>query len=166
MLLHRPQPELYGCMYHAAYAVTHDESLLDHVGDISNGRFYARLHGLGLMVITAYAAALPIASDDWAMLLQLDGTTFLLTIDAERIPGMCHMVAAEVHALGVTVSDSRRAGLQHFTAAEFLASEYAAAYRVEAPAPAELDAYPHEDAAAAVHRALAQDWPERDDYQL
>jgi len=169
MLEHARQFNLWGCLYHAAYAITGEGTLLDHVCDLSNPRFYARLHGLGLMSMTLYASTdqQPTDSLFWEM-LRSHGTPqqLLLSIAAVRLPGIQHAVAVELTAEGATVSDSRLPALQTFLWPDFLAGPYALAFRVEVLLPAEVDAYPHEDAEQALGRALVSTGPPRDEYRM
>lgn len=161
MLHHQQQPELYGCLYHALYALTGDPDVLEHVDDLSNARFYARLHGWGLMVITPWADySDPAATTPcrfWEAVTSEHPQPYLLTVATERLPGFRHAVAALVSTRSVSISDSRHACPFTLTFREFLDSEYAQAFLVEQLLPAELDAYPHEDAHFSVVQALARD---------
>lgn len=167
-LHHRQQPDLYGCLYFAAFALTGDPQVLEHTRDISNARFYARLHSWGLMVITPWSNY---AGPDqftprsfWEALTTEHSQPYLLTVAAERTPDHRHACAAVVSTSTVTISDSRRASRATLTFEEFLDSEYAQAYLVEQLLPADLDAFPHEDAHYSVVQALARDrvdpWPD------
>lgn len=159
MLFHRQQTALHGCLYHAAYALTGDGSLLAHVDDISTPRFYARLHALGLMVVALHAGP-PAPPEFWAG--QPPGEhLYLLSIASRHLGDVEHAVAVSVcPGVGATVSDSRDPAPRDLDWPAFLASEYAPARRVEVLAPADVDAYPAEDGAALVARALAASRPD------
>lgn len=164
MLYHRQQPELYGCMYHALYAVTGDDAVLQHAHDLSNARFYARIHALGAMVVTAWADfgnhAAVCGPELWRALVRSQPQTFLLTVPAERLPGHRHLIAVEISWAGARISDSRRPAIQAMTFEEFLASPLHQAYLVEQVASADVDDYPYEDAAVGIARALAASRPD------
>jgi hypothetical protein len=160
MLHHQHQTELYGCLYHALYALTGDFSVLEHVRDISNARFYCRLHDMGL-----FAAALhrgpPVKSDFWDRLDPGGPHALLLTLPAERMEDVGHAVAVELWpGQSACVSDSKQITHQWFGWEAFLGSPYGHPLSVEVLAVADLSRYPAQDAAQTVGRALSRDRPD------
>ncbi|SMB93326.1 hypothetical protein [Deinococcus hopiensis] len=159
MLHHRHQTTFSGCTYHALYALSGEELLLAHVHDVSEPRFYARIHELGLMAVALYVGE-PAPPAFWTRLHEGE-QQFLVSIPARRLGEIQHAVALELTpGHWATVSDSRERQLLHFTWDQFLASEYAQPHRVEVIAPAVVEAYPFEDGHGLVVHALARDRPD------
>lgn len=146
MLHHRKQAQLWGCIYHSLYAVTGDESMLEHVDDLSELRALTRLHSAGLGVQTLHAAmfggAQPTSKEFWIELMGRapagGGWLMLLTVPAER-SDVRHAVAAGLYADRVIVSDSALDDYQVFSQTEFLSSKYAQADAVGIVFPLDLD---------------------------
>ncbi|ULH15992.1 hypothetical protein MF271_04995 [Deinococcus sp. KNUC1210] len=167
MLNHRKQPELWGCLYHALFALMGDEELLDHARDLSNARFYARLAAMGAMPITLFASLQQLAeSSFWELITTTEPQQLLVSIAAARLTGMQHLVAVEISRSVVIISDSRRDQLQYRSFEDFLAGPYAVAFRVEALAPSKINLYPFEDAEQTVGRVLARDRPDLGEFTM
>ena len=155
MLAHEPQTTEVGCMYHALYALTSDPRALTHVDDVSDARFYARLPTLGLLVYPFWvtpATGPTTPPEFWTALREqfagtagAQGHAPLLVSIPGSTPGWMHAVAVALplHADGhAVISDSGAPHLQTLTWAQFLASAYAEAHRVEMLGPLDLTAYP------------------------
>lgn len=175
MLHHRKQTELWGCLYHSAFALTGDQTLLAHTSDISDPRFQARLIEHGWMLSTLYAYRGPPQPADALFWLHLrdqlppgEGAGLLVAIDAHNIPGCWHSVALMLVNSGrVSVSDSRLPDLIEYPDLwTFIASPYSQAHQVQVLLPTEVDAYPYEDAQLVVGRALASTGPPRPGYEM
>lgn len=146
-----------GCLYHSAYAITGEESLLDHVADTNPARWQLRLLALGLMPFTLFCTdpPEPPASLEWWERLRdrftRDNTTeqrhapLLISVPGIT-PGWLHQVAALMPACEgedlVCISDSNFAQARWVTWAEFLDTYGARTHRVEMLGPADLNAYP------------------------
>lgn len=167
MLHHLKQPELWGCLYYSAHALTGEARLLEYTNDISDPRFQARLIQHGWMLSTLYAYRGPPQPADALFWLHLrdtlpegEGAGLLVAIEAGKLPGLWHSVAVMFTAGGVGVSDSRKAELVEFPDIwSFIHSPYSQAHLVQLLMPTDIDAYPHEDAQLTVGRALARDRP-------
>lgn len=161
-LRHRPQAALYGCMYHALYALTGDEGWLAHVDDFSEPRWLARIQAEGGAVLVYYADLLldtrtpPMWWDALRAIIPADGqggrpTTHMpLLATVDGLSGRRHLVALALPVVGrddVHISDSALPDLQVLTWAEFQASPYARASRVEQIIPGDLNHYAHQSAA-------------------
>ncbi|MFC6592402.1 hypothetical protein ACFP81_10625 [Deinococcus lacus] len=156
MLHHKLQRLSYGCLYHALFAITGDEAWLEHVDDVSQPRWHARLHAAGLMVMTYWSSELieqPCPAEFWTVLRErfaaLPGvpTHISLLVTVKGLNVGHHIVAV---ALPVSedhpaiISDSAKNSLWEMPLADFLLSPWAEAYAVESIAPAEVDAYPED----------------------
>lgn len=159
-LYHRSQRHLYGCMYHALYALTGDESWLEHVDDLSEFRWLARLHASDAVLLTYFADQVRDTTtppEFWdtlranVKLPDIVHLPLLVTIAGRGSFGR-HVVAIALPVAddSVWVSDSALDGLRHLSYAEFLQSEFARAYMVQALAPAGVEHYPHESGAEYV----------------
>lgn len=161
-LHHRPQAALFGCMYHALYALTGDEGWLAHVDDFSEPRWLARIQAQGGTVLVYYADLMLDTRTPrhwwdalrWNIPAEGKGgqaTTHmpvLATVDG--VSGRRHVIAVALPVNGrddVLISDSAAPALQVLTWADFLDSTYARASRVEQLLSADLDAYAHQSAA-------------------
>lgn len=161
---HRRQSTIYGCLYHALYALTGDEQWLAHADDISDLRWLSRLHEQGGMLLTYYADNLlhtPAPPGFWEALrghIAPEGegdrpTTHLpLLVTIEGLSGLDrrHLVAIALPVEGrddVWVSDSAADVPQQFAFAEFLTSRYARASEVVQLLPADVDTYPYQSGA-------------------
>lgn len=165
-LFHRRQKHLYGCLYHALYAVTGNEAWLEHVDDLSELRWLTRLHQDSAVLLTYFADQVQDTTttpEFWEALRQnvdLPGVThlpLLVTIEGRGGFGR-HVLALALpvsHDDTVEISDSALDGLTYLPYREFLQSEFARAYMVQAAAPADLDAYAHESGAEYVSRTDA-----------
>lgn len=160
-LHHRRQPLLYGCMYHATYALLGEESLLEDVSDVSPLRWQARLAQGGLIVATYWEGELTgqrAGPDFWHALRRrvagrMDRLPLLLSVPG---PLHLHMVAALVPMEGegeVQVSDSARDALLRLPWVEFLASPYGQPLTVQVLAVTDPDAYPLDPGADHVSAA-------------
>lgn len=167
MLHHRKQARLYGCAYHALYAVTGEEAWLEHVEDISPQRWHARLHAAGLRVSVWFADLIgntTTASSFWLGLqamhhgnaLGYTHVPLLVTIQGRSSGAARHLVAVGMpvsDADPVFVSDSARPEQLGMTFQKFLASEYAQAFEVETLDTTDLDASPFQSGAVFVSTA-------------
>ena len=157
MLEHQQQVGEVGCLYHSAYAVTGDPSLLEHVADVSAARYQLRLIDRGLLPFTLFCAEPPeppVSAGYWERLrarFTRDNHTEqrhapLLVSIAGITSGWLHQVAvlipAHMDEERVCVSDSNFYCLRWQTWSEFLTSLYAQAHRIEMLGPLDLDAYP------------------------
>lgn len=160
-LHHRRQPLLYGCMYHATYALLGEEILLEDVSDVSPLRWQARLAQFGLIVATYYEGELTgqrAGPDFWGALRgrvagRMDHLPLLLSVPGPR---HLHMVAALVPMAGdgeVQVSDSARDGVLRLPWADFLASPYGQPLTVQVLAVTDPGAYASEPGADHVSTA-------------
>jgi hypothetical protein len=165
-LAHKRQEKNWGCIFHAAYAITHDESLLAYVDDISQTRYriYLLKHG---WVSETYWSDLNLNKADadvWERIADAyrpisDCAVFILDIDSLRHTGLHHAVAVEVpvdpggrHY----VSDSTQDELVTYEGrAEFLESPYARPYAIAYLFRADLQAWPVEDAETVFHEMKA-----------
>ena len=161
-LHHRPQAALFGCMYHALYALTGDESWLEHVDDFSEPRWLARIQAQGCTVLVFFADLMfdtrtpPHWWDALRWNIPAEGkggqaTTHLPVLaTVDGVSGRRHVVAVALPVNGrddVLISDSAMPDLRVLTWAEFLDSTYARASRVEQLLTADLNAFPHQSAA-------------------
>ncbi|WP_027480537.1 hypothetical protein [Deinococcus pimensis] len=165
-LWHRKQAERFGCIYHALYAITGDEGVLAHVGDISEARMRTRMTKLGLFTMPVFANhgdftdATPRAFwDTYREMFAHDepGHAYLLlSVPSRRVANNWHAVAVKLPNLAadtVEVSDSSEDDVLVYTWPEFLASWYAHAHVVESVHVADLSLYPFEDARARLAEA-------------
>ncbi len=136
-LHHRKQAQRWGCMYHAIYALTGDEALLEQVDDISLPRWFCAIHQQGLIASPLYAHHENIAGErEWdlvSMLLMCTGThRLLMCIDSLTRPGSRHQIAvvADFDQMKAVVSDSTADGIQVMDWEAFRAGPYARAYEV------------------------------------
>lgn len=157
ILHHRPQPGQIGCLYHSLYALTGDESVLEHAADTSQPRFHVRLAEMGLLLFTFYCAEAPLPPTPpafWEALrarfaanpLGATHAPLLVTI-AGTTPGWTHQVALALTLQpgeDVLISDSNAPAPITVPWDVFLASDYARAHTVEMLGPLDLDAYPPE----------------------
>lgn len=156
MLHHKSQPLLYGCLYHATYAVTGDESWLEHTEDVSQPRWHARLHAAGLMVMTYWSNEVleqPCPVEFWHELrgrfaaLPGEHTHIPLLVTVKGLSVGTHLVAValpvrEDHP--VIISDSAKDTQWEMQLDDFLLSPWAAALAVESLVPTQLDLYPED----------------------
>ncbi|THF70493.1 hypothetical protein E7T06_07250 [Deinococcus sp. Arct2-2] len=154
MLHHKRQAELWGCLYHTLYALTGDTAVLEHVRDISNARFYCRLHEMGLMAVALHKGA-PAEPEFWETLNPDGAHSLLLTVPADHLQGVEHAVAVELWpGRSACISDSKQPTHQWVDWAAFLASPYGRPLSVEVLAVADLNRYPAEDAEYTLGHAL------------
>jgi hypothetical protein len=158
-LSHRKQEQSYGCLYHAAYAVTGDERFLSHVENINVARYRAHLAECGYTEVMFFNNVWLSQADEtvWRRLARTvrnGHAPFVLEIDSPNFPGFRHMVAVDfpiredvVHV----VSDSTKDGLLVFAnRAEFLASPYAKTYLIAYLQTTDLEHHLFESAAEAL----------------
>lgn len=156
-IYHRPQPALYGCMYYAVYALTGDETLLEHAADVSMGAWISRIVARGASPHTIYATyfdtRIPASRQFWeqarslAQQHRLRAVPLLATIPSTRVHGH-HMVALHLphRALDmVRISDSALPDVLELSWERFLLSPYAQAVEIVQLVP--LGDYPFEQAA-------------------
>lgn len=164
MLHHRKQESLWGCIYHALYALTGEESLLEHVTDISDPRALIRLHQLGYALLPLHVVKFAGPCADQAdaglwrgLVSQLpEGASALLAVTVDGfIPNTQHAIAVELSRDEVAVSDSAHHALQLFDLENFLSSRYSRANAIEALMPLDLDAFPAVNAGEELARASA-----------
>ncbi|CAM4160137.1 hypothetical protein [Deinococcus marmoris] len=157
MLEHRQQIGEIGCLYHSAFSITGDTSLLEHVTDSSAARYQVRLIERGFLTFTLFCSEPPeppTSPGYWGRLrarFARDNATperhapLLVSIPGVT-PGWLHQVAVLLPAHAgeslVCVSDSNFAHNNWMTWEEFLPSVYARAHRIEMLGPLDLDAYP------------------------
>lgn len=159
-LYHAHQTLLYGCIYHAAYALIGDETLLEHVSDMSTGAWLARLGQRGYAVnalyntyiLAGYVDDAPLTRRGWEQVRSLasrnrmEALPLLVTVVSERVQGF-HLIALHLPHRSidcVRISDSAKPGLQSLTWSEFLASRYARSYEVSHLVSLNPDHHPHE----------------------
>lgn len=154
---HRQQAGQVGCLYLSCHAVTSIPELLEHQADVSAARYYVRLIDLGFFPFVLFCADPPEPSTSrgfWERLrarFTRDNQTGqphapLLVAIPGATDGWLHQVAVALPVLEgeatVHISDSNFPAPFTLDWAQFLASAYACAHRVEMLGPLELDAYP------------------------
>jgi hypothetical protein len=157
-LSHRRQEQSYGCLYHAAYAVTGDERLLAHVENINVARYRAHLAECGYTEVMFFNNVWLSQADEmiWRRLARTTRSShpFVLEIDSPNFPGFRHMVAVQYPGREDAphfVSDSTKDGIVVFAnRAEFLASPYAKTYLIAYVQTTDLGDHPFESAAEAL----------------
>lgn len=158
MLHHKKQPETWGCIYYSLYALTGEESLLQHAHDLSEPRALLQLHQLGYALLPIHISRLfPVyaPSSIWDRLLEQAGpNTFLLSVTVDGIkPGTRHAVALELGAGKVEVSDSALPnGPITYIPEQFKLSRYAQALEVSVLMTAELSHHPEVNASEVIQR--------------
>lgn len=156
-LRHRRQPKVWGCIYHALYAVTGDESLLEHADDLSEFRALTRLHALGYGVYTLHAAmfggAQPTTPEFWrevtAQIPAGEAHVLLMTVEGVH-PDLRHAVAMALCRDEAVISDSALPELIRLSLPDFLETKYARASEVQSVFPLDLDALPVQPAQATL----------------
>lgn len=158
-LWHRPQSQLYGCIYHAAYALLGDPTLLDHVDDVGTGAWINRLARRGVVPYHVWQTRLSsrnipvITARDWeairsqAQVRDEAALRLMVTIESTRVQGY-HLIAVLIPNRTVSdmiqVSDSALPELLHMPWREFIQSRWAAAYEVEQLVSLNPDAHPRQ----------------------
>lgn len=158
---HQHQPQPYGCIYHAAYALLGDPTLLDHIEDDRTAAWVARLARRGVVPYHLWYTRLssrtePVITDrDWeairsqAQVQQADTLPLMVTIASNRVQGY-HLTAVLIPSrrMGdvVQISDSALPELLHLSWQDFLRSRWAAAYEVEMLVSLDADTHPCEPA--------------------
>lgn len=163
-LHHSTQPEPYGCLYHAAFAILGDETLLADKRDANPNRFAARLAMRGILRRTLF-------NDLWQGETELN---FWERLRGRLKPGgfiplivyiKSRAELADHHAVAVVfsesgqawVSDSKRPEILAFTRTAFLVSRYSSAQEVTQLLPRELDLFSYEDAVQIMAGGLPHD---------
>ena len=154
-LCHAYQPAPWGCSYHSAYALTGDESLLEHVRDANPQRFAAHLSERGILRRTLYNDlwATPVSSTFWHRLCKRIDSYLPLIVwyQSQSVLADHHAVAAVMSKDGqVWVSDSKRTDIESYSYEAFLETRYAKAQEVTQLVPAALELFPYEDALKVV----------------
>ncbi len=154
-LHHQKQPERFGCLYHALYAITGDERALQYTEDISELRFHARAVQLGYLLLPLYVCDAPLGGRfgmGWwdalrARVPAAEPLPVMVSIEQRHDPRVHHVVALCLRHDGpVTVSDSSADTFLTLDWHTFQASPYARAFRVEGIGTTDVDAYPYESA--------------------
>ena len=150
-LYHRKQEQLYGCIYHAAYAVTGDETFLKHVEDVSWVRWRVRMKEAGYVFEPIYCNGKePATPSFWRYWLdwQADdyGALMILSIHHGKSP-TSHTIGAVLSKIEqcVIISDSLRDGFVTVGQDEWPEHQYARVRRAEALLDGDLERWPPEE---------------------
>ncbi len=170
-LHHRHQPEPWGCAYHATFALTGDETLLEHVRDANPQRFAAHLAERGILRRTLYNCLWsdPVPPMFWERLLVRVGPQGQLPLivwhESNALLAEHHAVALVLRGDGhVWVSDSKRPGIEEFSMGpangdgtdpeRFYGTRYARAREVTQLVPSDLSLYKFQDALEVMEARL------------
>jgi hypothetical protein len=162
-LCHRRQPENWGCIWYAAYAITGDGRLLEHTEEIHPVRYQIILaqHGWLFEHVYNHAYKTRATPDFWEALVAsgYGDIALMLHIDSLNHPGLQHAVALwlpkEAGAFH-WVSDSTRPEMVLFDdRAAFLASPYSRPYEVAYLLDASLGNWPTQSAPELFHEMKA-----------
>lgn len=159
-LHHRKLETNWGCMYHALYAFTGDERLLDEqlLCDVNESRWRLRVLEAGFLLIPWYVHPHEVCSPlVWRELeekARFGGRVgFVVAVPSQVLDAERHQVAILLEEGTFKVSDSSREGLLEYDGIDkFLESHYARAFDIEMLSEARLEAHTRQEAEEFLQR--------------